>query len=197
MTDHDETTDTKPKPMTGGRVGDEAAADHGRGRRHSTGAIRGHLDRGCDCSRSARSSHGARLHGGRRAASGGWRRGSAHPAAPSQELTKEGCNRTNDHPHRRSDGPPVLRQRSTAPNGLSHQCRAEPGQGKEIAAAAAFIRAAESPPDALCSIAVAASEMSGCVVTVRATSPDGEGGHLFVGRARYRAGTEFAIGRFR
>ena len=50
---------------------------------------------------------------------------------------------------------------------------AEAGQGKEIAAAAAFIRAAESPPDALCSIAVAASEMSGCIVTVRATAPDG------------------------
>ena len=50
---------------------------------------------------------------------------------------------------------------------------AEPGQGKEIAAAAAFIRAAASPPDALCSIAVAATELSGCVVTVRATAPDG------------------------
>ena len=50
----------------------------------------------------------------------------------------------------------------------------EPGRAKLIAAAAAFIKAAESPPDALCCVAVAASDLSGCIVTVRATSPDGK-----------------------
>ena len=49
----------------------------------------------------------------------------------------------------------------------------EDGRAKLIAAAAAFIRAAESPPDALCCLAIAASDLSGCIVTVRATSPTG------------------------